>query len=143
MYTGEDDEELDEDLSTVADIDLAPTVGVQGHRLWIIAEPQFPIPSQEKRKPLLGATNKKDNTAVDTDAKLAVTDAFAKDLGNYILRSGAQLSVDEVAWDKNREHGQVRVLDGVLVERYVDSLAHGDPLHPVQVLLKDMVGMAL
>ena len=141
LYTGDDDEEPDEDLSTVAYAHLAAIVGVQGHPLGETAEPQLPIPNQKEGEPLLEATNKPDNTAVDTDPKLAVTDVFAKDLRNYILRSGAQVSVDEVAWDKNREHGQVQVLDDVLVERYADSLAHGDPLHLVQVLLKDMVGM--
>ena len=80
---------------------------------------------------------------MDTDPKLEVPDAFGKDLSRYILRSGAQVFVDEVAWDKTCEHGQVRMLDDVLVEWYVDNVAHGDPLHPVQVLLKDMVGMTL
>ena len=84
VYTGDDDDELDEDLSTVADVDLAPTLGVQGHRLRETAEPQFPIPSQREGEPLLEATNKKDNFAVDTDPKLALTDEFAKDLNKYI-----------------------------------------------------------
>ena len=61
---------------------------MQGHRLRETAEPQFPIPDQNEGEPLLEATNKKDKSAVDTDPKLIVTDAFAKDLSKYILRSG-------------------------------------------------------
>ena len=66
VYTWDGDDEADEDLSTLADVDLAPTVGVQGHRLWETTDPQFPIPSQQKGKPLLEATNRKHNTAENT-----------------------------------------------------------------------------
>ena len=62
---------------------------------------------------------------MDTDAELAVTDAFAKDPSHYILTSGAQDSVDEVFWDKICGHGQLRVSDNMLVECYVDSLDLG------------------
>ena len=78
-HTGHDDDNLHEDLTIVACVDLAPTIGVQGHRLRETAEPQFPIPGQKEGEPLVEATNKKDNS-VDRDPKLAVTDAFAKDL---------------------------------------------------------------
>ena len=65
VYIGVDDEEAVEDLSTLADVDFAPAVGVQGHRLRERAEPQFPIPRQQKGEPLLEATNKKDNSGLD------------------------------------------------------------------------------
>ena len=35
-----------------------------------------------------------------------MTNAFAKDLSKYIPRSGVQVSVHQVAWDKSCEHGQ-------------------------------------
>ena len=49
------------------------------------------------------------------------------------------MNVDDTAWDINCEHG--RTLDNGLVEKYVDSLAHGDPIQRIKVILKDMAGM--
>ena len=54
-----------------------------------------------------------------------------------------QSSVDEAAWGMCCENGQVRVPGDTLVERYVDSLAHGDTLQPIQVQLKYMVGTVM
>ena len=110
VYTGDDDDELDEDLSTVADVDLAPTLGVQGHRLRETAEPQFPIPSQKEGEPLLEATNKKDNFAVDTDPKLALTDEFAKDLNKYIpppTRAPLRIEYDTSSRARMQVHDRV------------------------------------
>ena len=56
------------------------------------------------------------------------------------LKARVQVSVDDIAWDINCEHGQCRTHNG-LVEKYVDSLAHGDPIQMIQVVLQDMVGM--
>ena len=48
------------------------------------------------------------------------------------------MSVDDIAWGINCEHGQCRALDNGLVEKYVESLAQGDPIKRIQVILKDM-----
>ena len=47
--------------------------------------------------------------------------------------------MDDIARDMNCE--QCLSLDNGLVEKYVDSLAHGDPIQRIQVILKDMAGM--
>ena len=39
VYTGDSDDEGDENLNTLADVDLAPIAGVQGHQLRETTEP--------------------------------------------------------------------------------------------------------
>ena len=49
--------------------------------------------------------------------------------------------MDDVSWDIHYEHGQCRTLGNGLVEQYVNSLAHGDPIQRIEVTLKDMAGV--
>ena len=57
-----------------------------------------------------------------------MNEAVGTDLNRWILKAGVQVSVDDIAWDINCEHGQCRTLDNGLVQKYVDILAHGDPI---------------
>ena len=100
------------------------------------------MPSQKEGEPLSGANGQKgkgDTTSLDP--KLQVNEAFGTSLNGWILKPGVQVSVDEIAWDIDCEHGQGGSLDNGLVDEYVDSLAHGDPIQRIQVILEDMAGI--
>ena len=62
---------------------------------------------------------------------MLVSGTFGIDLNRWIWKVGVQVSVDDIACDINCEHSRCHTLDNGLVEKYVDSMAHGDPIHRI------------
>ena len=103
---------------------------------------QYGIPSQKECEPLLEASGKKGKGPTSSvDPKIRVNEAFGTEFNRWISKAPVQVSVDYVAWDIKFEHGHRRTQDNGLLDKYVHSVAHGDPMQRIQVILKDMAGM--